>query len=73
MNVLFLTFTQAGYMPPLVLSDRQIIAGPASDNVTEGGRVVSLRLPLGPFDLPQVIATLPEDQKPELTVVQMDA
>ncbi len=73
MNVLFLTFTHPGYMPPLVLSDRQITAGPGYETTRVDGRVASLNVPLGPFDLPPVIAALPDDQKPELVVVQMDS
>lgn len=60
-------------MPPLVLSDRQITAGPGYDTTYADGRMATLSVPLGPFDLPPVVAALPQGQKPELIVVQMDS
>ena len=60
-------------MPPITLSDRQVVVGPNYPDAAQGGRVTSLNVPLGPYDLAALVRRLPADQKPDLIVVQADA
>jgi hypothetical protein len=72
-NVLYSTHTSPNYIPPLLISERQIIIGPNYPDASEGGRYQSIRVAPGPYDLGNLVASLPEDQKPELTVVLIDS
>jgi hypothetical protein len=60
-------------MPPLEVSERQIIVGPNYPSRIEGGRVLSLKVPPGRYDIGALVSSLPADQKPELTLVLADA
>jgi Glycosyl transferases group 1/SEC-C motif len=73
LNILYSTHTAPNYIPPLLISDRQIIVGPNYPDVKEGGRHRSIRVAPGRYDLGALVASLPEDQKPQLTVVLIDS
>jgi hypothetical protein len=73
MNVLYSTHTAPDYMPPLVVSDRQIIVGPRYPRRLEGETVRTLNVPPGPYDLAALVASLPAGQKPDLILVLADA
>jgi Glycosyl transferases group 1/SEC-C motif len=72
-NVLYSTHTSPNYIPPLLISERQIIVGPNYPYAREGGRYRSIRVAPGRYDLGNLVASLPEDQRPELTVVLIDS
>jgi glycosyl transferase family 1 len=73
MRVLFSTHTRPGYMDPPLLSAEQVVCGPERPDRSEAGRAISLKTPLGPYDLAQQIDRLPAGQRPELVVVRADA
>lgn len=76
MNVLFATGSSAGYMLPPSLGDHQVCCGPdwADQRVSPlDDHWVSLKTPLGEYDLAAVAARLPADQKPDLVVCLVDA
>jgi hypothetical protein len=73
MNVIYSTHTDRDYMPPLAISERQVTVGPGFSNWTEHGRVRSLNVAYGQYDLAALVASLPSDQRPELTVVLADS
>ena len=60
-------------MPPLVISEQQIIVGPNYPQRVEGGMVRSVNVARGRYDLAAVVSSLPVEQYPELTVVLADA
>jgi protein O-GlcNAc transferase len=72
-NVLYSTHTAPSYIPPLLISERQIIIGPNYPDASAGGRVKSIRVAPGRYDLGALIPSLPKDQKPDLTVVLIDS
>ena len=59
-------------MPPLAVSERQIIVGPRYPTRIEDAVVRSLNVAPGRYDLAAIVSSLPGDQKPELTVVLVD-
>src|SRR5215813_2505825 len=71
-NVLYSTHTLPNSMPPLAVSGRQIIVGRGYPTRIEG-RVKSLNITRGRYDLARVVFSLPADQRPELTLVLADA
>ncbi|HEX2861172.1 MAG TPA: glycosyltransferase, partial [Lacunisphaera sp.] len=74
MRTLFLTGSRASYMAPPQLADEQIVAGPEwPDAKTPEGRWISLRTPVGEYDLATVLARIPSDQRPDAVVSLVDA
>ncbi|EIQ00310.1 hypothetical protein OpiT1DRAFT_04853 [Opitutaceae bacterium TAV1] len=73
MRILFSTGSPAGYMAPPRLGDEQINCGPDWENRKENGRVVSLRTPVGSYDLAALASRLPPEQKPDAVVCLVDA
>lgn len=73
MRILFVTCTPAAYMAPPSLGDEQINCGPDWPDQDIGGYVLSLKTPLGQFDLAAVAARLPSDQQPDAVVCLVDA
>ncbi len=74
MRVLFATGTTASYMAPPCLGDEQIVCGPDwNDERRPDGRWVSLRTPVGEYDLAQLAAKLPPSQQPDVVVCLVDA
>ncbi len=74
MRVLFATGSPAAYMAPPRLADDQVICGPDwPDSRDANGRWVSLRTPVGQYDLSKVAARLPGDQQPDVVVCLVDA
>jgi glycosyltransferase involved in cell wall biosynthesis len=74
MRLLFLTGSRASYMAPPQLADEQIVAGPDwADAQTPEGKWISLRTPVGEYDLATVLARIPADQRPEGVVSLVDA
>jgi hypothetical protein len=72
-NILFCTHTSPSYMPAAELSTRQIVAGPNMTDKKSGiGRIMSIKTPRE-YDVAELVARLPADQKPELVVVLFDA
>lgn len=72
-NILYSTHTSPDYMPPLVISERQIVVGPNYPHRIDAGRLRSIKIAPGRYDLAALVASLPAEQKPELTVVLIDA
>lgn len=72
MNILYSTHTSSDCMPPLEVSERQIIVGPRYPTCIQGGRIRSLNV-RGRYDIGMLVSSLPADQKPELTLVLADA
>ena len=71
--ILYSTHTSPNYTPPLVISERQIVVGPNHPTSSEGGRIPSLKIPHGRYDMAGLISLLPSDQRPELIVVLADS
>jgi hypothetical protein len=74
MRALILTTSPANHMAIPQLADEQIIAGPDwPDAQDREGRWLSLRAPGGYDDLNQILAKIPEDQRPNIVVWLPDA
>lgn len=74
MRLLFLTGTPARYMAPPRLAEDQVVAGPDwSDEQDARGRWVSMRTPMGEYDVADVIARFPPDQRPDAVACLVDA
>ena len=74
MRALFLTGTPSTYMAPPQLADEQIVAGPDwPDAQTADGRWISLRTPVGNYELSSVLTKLPPEQKPDVVISLVDA
>jgi Glycosyl transferases group 1 len=60
-------------MPAAELSARQVVVGPnMPDKRSSMGRVMSIKTPMQ-YDLAKLIASLPNEQKPDLVVVLIDS
>ena len=74
MRILFLTSSSARYMAPPRLGAEQINGGPDwADECTPDGRVLSLRTPVGEYDLGAILARLPVGQQPDAVVALVDS
>jgi len=74
MRVLLLTGSPARYMAPPQLGESQIVAGPDwPDAQTIDGKWISLRTPVGEYDLTTVLGKIPADQQPDIIVNLVDA
>lgn len=61
-------------MAPPQLAEEQIVAGPDwPDAQTPGGKWISLRTPVGEYDLAAVLAKIPADQQPDAVIALVDA
>ena len=70
---MFATHASATVMPPLLLSDRQIVVGPNySDTYDALGRALTLNCPRE-FDTAELINRLPESERPDLFVALVDS
>src|SRR5215212_459832 len=54
------------------VSSNEVCCGPELETVVRDGRYRSLATPTGSYDLPSVVAALPQAQRPELIVVGTD-
>ncbi len=74
MRVLLLSGFPARYVAPSPLGETQIIAGPDwPDAQTLAGQWLSLRTPVGEYDLAPLLAKIPVSQRPDVIVSIMDA
>jgi len=73
MNVLYSTHTSPDYMPPLAVSEQQIIVGPNYTTHKDGSTVRTLKVAPGRYDLAALVFSLPTAQRPDLTIVMADA
>jgi hypothetical protein len=73
MNVLYAYHTRPAYMAPKRFSDSQVDCGPFFEDSFVDGRCVSLKTPIGHYDIAEVAARLPAAQKPDLLIVKADA
>ncbi len=74
MRVLLLTGSPARYMAPPSSGETQIVAGPDwPDAQTPDGHWLSLRTPVGDYDLATLLAKIPADQQPDTIVNLIDA
>jgi hypothetical protein len=74
MRTLLLTGSPARYMAPPQLGDEQIVAGPDwTDAQTPEGKWLSLRTPVGEYDLNTILARIPLEQQPDAVVSLVDA
>lgn len=73
MKVLYSTHTSPELMPPLAVSEQQIIVGPKYSTDVDGNVVRTLNVAPGRYDLAALISSLPVEQKPDLTIVLADA
>jgi hypothetical protein len=72
-RVLYATHSSQAYIPPLSLSERQIIVGPSyKDTYDELGRTLTLNCPRE-FDVAELISRLPESERPDLFVALVDS
>lgn len=69
-KILFCSHSQPDYIPPPPLSPHQVVCGPLYSDHSEGGRVVSLQTRDGQYDVAEIIARLPAEQRPDLLVVR---
>jgi hypothetical protein len=73
MRALLLTGFPARSTAPLRLTAEQIVAGPDwPDAQTREGQWISLRTPLGDYDVATVLSKIPADQWPDLIVSVAD-
>jgi Glycosyl transferases group 1 len=73
MNVIYSTHTSPTYMPPLAISNQQIVIGPKYQNHAEGGLIKSINVLPGRYDLAAIVSSIPEAQRPELSLVLVDS
>ena len=74
MRALFLTGSPARYMAPPQLAEEQIVAGPDwPDAKAPDGRWLSLRTPVGDYDLEAILAKIPAEQMPDAVISLVDA
>lgn len=73
MNVLYAYHTRSDYMAPRRFSESQVDCGPFFEDEFVDGRCVSLKTPIGDYDIAEVAARLPAAQKPDLLIVKADA
>lgn len=73
MRVLLLTGSSARHMAPPRLGDTQIVAGPDwPDAQTLDGEWLSLRTPVGEYDLAELLSKIPAEQQPDVIYVLVD-
>jgi predicted O-linked N-acetylglucosamine transferase (SPINDLY family) len=70
--LLFFLSPQESYRQPL-FSSEEIFCGPDTETRNVAGRAKSLKVPVGSFDVRDVVRTLPASQQPELVIVKADA
>jgi glycosyltransferase involved in cell wall biosynthesis len=74
MRVLLLTGSPARYMAPPRLGETQIIAGPDwPDAQTVDGEWVTLRTPVGEYDIATLLSKIPASQRPDAIVSLVDS
>ena len=74
MRILFLTGSPAHYMAPPQLGDTQIVAGPDwPDAQSPLGDWISIKTPVGDYNISTLLDKLPADQQPDAVVSLVDA
>jgi len=74
MRALLLTGSPRNYMAPPSLAEEQIVAGPDwADVSSPAGKVISLRTPVGEYNLADVLTRIPSDQQPDFVACLVDA
>ena len=73
LNILFSSHYSENYISVPEFSSRQVNCGPFCVDKHDGIRQLSLKTPLGHYDIQSIITKLPNDQKPELLIVKSDA
>jgi hypothetical protein len=74
MRVLFLTGSPSSKMAPPALAEEQIVAGPDWPDAQDSeGRWKSLRTPVGEYNLADLLAKIPAEQRPDAVVSLVDA
>jgi len=70
LRILYATNTRTDYLPPAKLSPNQVVCGPMWPTRRDSdGRFLSINTTFS-YDLPELIATLPVEQRPDLVVVR---
>ena len=72
-NILFSYHTNPYSMPPVNLSDNQVLCGPFCEDVYVDNMVYSLNTTKGSYDINPVIEKIPKGQKPELLIIKADS
>jgi predicted O-linked N-acetylglucosamine transferase (SPINDLY family) len=72
-QILFCTQNPVSYMDPPRLNDEQVLCGPFVKDQILNGKVLGLSVPPGEYDIRDVLARIPEQQRPDLIVVKADA
>ena len=73
MRILFLTGSPARYMAPPQLGEIQIIAGPDwPDAESPKGDWISIKTPVGDYNIATILGKLPTDQQPDAVVCARD-
>lgn len=70
--LLFFLAPRANYRSTL-FSANEVFCGPDTETRRVQGRLVTLKTPVGSFDMAEVLRELPADQHPEVVVVKADA
>ena len=74
MKIGLFTGYPAAYMPPPNLSEEMVIAGPDwPDALSEQGRLLSLKTPIGAFSAEAILSKIPSEQLPDVLVCLLDA
>ena len=74
MRILFLTGSPAHYMAPPQLGEIQIVAGPDwPDAQSPEGQCLSIKTPVGDYNIAALLDKLPTDQQPDAVVSLVDA
>lgn len=72
-KILHSTHSTPDFIPPPPLDPQQVICGPMYPDRREGDRVLSIKTPLGDYDIAEVVARMPVEQRPDFVVVRADA
>jgi glycosyltransferase involved in cell wall biosynthesis/tetratricopeptide (TPR) repeat protein len=70
--LLFFLSAKESYRQPL-FSTEEIFCSPDTESRTIGGKVITVKVSAGSFDVRDIIRTLPASQKPEIVIVKADA
>ena len=73
LNVLFSSHYSDEYIKVPDFSSRQVNCGPNCQDKDDGIRSLSVKSPVGQYDIQEIISKLPNNQRPDLVIVKSDA
>ena len=73
LNILFSSHYSDEYIKVPDFSSRQVNCGPNYQDKDDGIRSLSVKTPVGQYDIQEIISKLPNNQRPDLVIVKSDA